>query len=84
MMYKLLHFSADWCGPCKKSQPIVDKFLSENNVEYQKIDVDVDFHLAGKYDVKSIPTFVSLKDGQYYERHIGVPTDLILKSLLNI
>jgi thioredoxin 1 len=83
-MYKLLHFTADWCVPCKKSQPIVDEFLGKNNIEYQKVDVDKDFHTAAMYNVKSIPTFISFKNGEYYERHTGVPTELILNKLLDI
>jgi thioredoxin 1 len=82
-MYKLLHFSADWCIPCKKSQPIIDEFLSKNNIEYQKIDIDKDFHLANIYNVKSIPTFISLKNTEYYDRHTGIPTEKILNKILN-
>jgi len=82
-MYKLLHFTADWCVPCQKSKPLVNKFVEENNVDYQVIDIDREFHTAGMYEVKSIPTFISLKDGEYYDRHVGVPTEEILKNLLS-
>lgn len=83
-MYKLLHFTAEWCAPCKRSQPVIDEFLQNNEIEYQKIDIDTDFHLAGMHNVLSIPTFISLKDGEHYDRHTGVPTKEILNRLMNI
>lgn len=82
-MYKLLHFTADWCAPCKRSKPIVDKFIGENDVEYQAIDIDTEFHTAGQYNVLSIPTFIVLKDGEVKDRYTGVPTEAILKHLLS-
>lgn len=81
---KLLHFTAEWCGPCKKAKPIVDKFVEDYKLDYEQIDVDSDFKKAQEFNVLSIPTFISFKDGEYYDRHTGVPSEFILKGMFSI
>ncbi len=40
-MREILHFSAEWCGPCKMMVPIIGKYLESNpGVKYTKIDID--------------------------------------------
>lgn len=83
-MYKLLHFTADWCAPCKKAKPIVDKFVEDYKVDYEQIDIDTQFKIAQEYNVLSIPTFISIKDGNIYDRHTGIPSEFILKGMFSI
>lgn len=56
----LLHFTANWCGPCKE----LDRFVFVNPMaihamssQVVPVKVDVDLHrgIAEKYDVKSVP-----------------------------
>ena len=60
----LVDFYADWCGPCKMMDPVVEE-LSEEYKEkavFGKVNVDENPSLAQKYGVMSIPTFVVLKE----------------------
>jgi thioredoxin 1 len=60
---KLLHFTADWCQPCKMMKPIIDQVLQENTgVEYISIDIDTNPETARDHGVMSVPTFITLDD----------------------
>jgi|GEM_PF-385525 thioredoxin 1 len=62
----LIDFYADWCGPCKSLAPTLEKFAEDNKdtVKVVKINVDESPNLAGAFQVRSIPTLVTMKDGQ--------------------
>lgn len=65
MSKKLIHFTADWCGPCKAMKPVIAQFLEENpDVVYEQVNVDVEFEKASEYGVLSIPMFVAEYDGE--------------------
>lgn len=72
-MVELLDFYADWCGPCKIMEPIMDELEKEMGakVKITKIDVDQKQEDASKYGVMSIPTYIILKDGKEVDRFIG-------------
>lgn len=62
----LIDFYADWCGPCKALAPTLDQFADENagKVKVVKINVDQSGALAQAFQVRGIPTLVTMKDGQ--------------------
>lgn len=62
----LIDFYADWCAPCKALAPVLEAFAEENKetVKVVKINVDESQDLAAIFQVKSIPTLVTMKDGQ--------------------
>ena len=72
-MVELLDFYADWCGPCKIMEPIMEELEKEmgNKVKITKIDVDHKQGEASKYGVMSIPTYIILKDSKEVDRFIG-------------
>ena len=41
----ILHFTATWCGPCKKLNPVVLEVMKKKpeNVRYFKLDIDDNF-----------------------------------------
>lgn len=72
-MVKIMDFWAEWCGPCKFMDPILEEIEKEKRgqIEIEKINVDENQDLAARYQVMSIPTYIFIKDGQEQERIIG-------------
>ena len=68
---KLLHFTAEWCGPCKMMKPMIAKVVEEHpEIEYVQIDVDESPETARDYNVMSVPTFI-LTHGEFTTTAIG-------------
>lgn len=70
---KLLHFTAEWCQPCKMMKPIIDQVINENpSIEYVAIDIDANPETAIDYGVMSVPSFINLDDNDnVVQRAVG-------------
>ncbi len=80
----IIHFTAEWCQPCKAMKPIVQAVVQErDDLSYMAIDVDEDPEQMVKYEVRSVPTFILLNDdGTVIGRAIGAqPKQKFLDSL---
>ena len=68
----MIDFSATWCGPCQKVAPIIEALANENpDFLVGTVDVDMQPMLAARFQVRSIPTVVLLKDGQIVKQFLG-------------
>jgi thioredoxin 1 len=73
MTVTLKDFYADWCGPCKTQDPILEDLEEEwDGVEFEKIDVDAEQEVANEYQVRSLPTLIVENDDGIVERFVGV------------
>jgi thioredoxin 1 len=73
MTVRLKDFYADWCGPCKTQDPILEGLEEEyDSVEFEKIDVDENQDIANEYQVRSLPTLIVENDDGIVERFVGV------------
>jgi len=69
----VIDFWAEWCGPCKMLNPIVEEIANEmkGKVKFGKINIEDNQEIAEKWDVMSIPTLIFFKDGEQVERNSG-------------
>ena len=53
----VIDFYADWCGPCRRVAPIMEKLAEEYDGQLlvYKVNVDQEKELANAFQVKSIP-----------------------------
>lgn len=68
----LVDFYAEWCGPCKMAEPVLEE-LSESykdKVLIVKVNVDEN-QIPSKFGVMSIPTTILFKGGNEIGRQTG-------------
>ncbi|OBF40957.1 thiol reductase thioredoxin [Mycobacterium sp. ACS1612] len=78
----ILHFSAEWCGPCAAVRRVVDQVCGElPGVAHVEIDMDVNPEAARRLSVLSLPTTLIFDaDGRPRYRTSGVPSAADLRS----
>ena len=82
-MLKVMSFSADWCKPCQQMKPIINELAEEQpEVEFVSVDIEQDQETTMKFKVRSIPTFVVLKDDEVIATQHGAASKLKMESLL--
>ncbi|MFQ3319319.1 MAG: thioredoxin 1 [Natronomonas sp.] len=73
MPVTLKDFYADWCGPCKTQDPILEELEEEYpDVDFEKVNVDEEQDVANEYQVRSLPTLIIETDDGIVERFVGV------------
>ncbi len=80
----LVDFSATWCGPCKKLEPIVEELAGEyaGKIKVAHVDVDQARQTAMKFGVMSVPTVLYMKGGEVKDTQIGLaPKDKMAEKL---
>jgi thioredoxin 2 len=70
----LLDAWAPWCGPCHMIAPVIDQLATElaGRVRVVKLNVDDNPRTAARFDLRSIPTLLVLRDGREVDRLVGV------------
>jgi len=81
-MKNVFYFTAEWCGPCKKTRPIVEEMKREG-FEFQIIDVDYEQLLVKRFEIKSVPTFILFENEKEINRITGAKTREELQSFIN-
>ena len=70
----LVDFSATWCGPCKKLEPIVQEIAGdyEGRLKVVKVDIDKARNTAARFGVMSVPTVMLFHAGAVRDQVVGL------------
>ena len=78
----VFYFTADWCNPCKKVNPIVEEINRDSIVKFQVIDVDSETELVKRFEIRSVPTFILIEDNKEVNRITGAQTKEQLENFI--
>ncbi|MCU0590635.1 MAG: thioredoxin domain-containing protein [Desulfobacterales bacterium] len=69
----LLFAWASWCPTCGAAAPIVEQFAAESKgrIRVGKVNVDANPHLAGRYNIMSVPFLFIFDNGELRESMPG-------------
>lgn len=64
---------APWCGPCRMIAPVLEDLATRHagKVKVVKVNVDEEPTLGARFDARSIPLLVVLRDGREVDRIVG-------------
>ena len=78
----LVDLWAEWCGPCKMMNPVIEELSVEydGRVVVGKLNVDDNPEVPTQYNVRGIPTFLLFKNGELKGKIVGAQTKQVLKD----
>ena len=79
----LVDFWADWCGPCKRFAPVFERSSEKHqDIVFGKVDTEAQPEISAKFDIRSIPTIMAIRDGVIVFAQPGALPESALESLI--
>jgi len=69
----IIDFWAEWCPPCKKLTPVLEKIAEtyKNKVDIYKVNVDQNPFLSQTFSIEVIPTVIFFKGNDAKSGFVG-------------
>ena len=69
----VVDFGAEWCGPCKQLDPILEEIADENSdkIKIFKLNIDENPMTPQKFGVRGIPTIMLFNQGKLVDTKVG-------------
>ena len=80
----VVDFWAEWCGPCRRLAPVIERLAQDydGRLQFAKVNVDADAELAVTYQVQGIPTLILFFGGHEVRRFVGyLPAEQLAREL---
>ncbi|CAA0090292.1 Thioredoxin 1 [Zhongshania aliphaticivorans] len=80
----LVDFWAEWCGPCKMMNPVLESLAGEldGSVAIAKLNVDESPDIAQRYSVRGIPTLMLFNNGELVAQRTGAGSQQQVKAFI--
>jgi thioredoxin len=81
----LIDFYANWCGPCRVLEPILDELYTEydSKVDIYKVNTEDEQELAAAFGVRSLPTLLFIPMEGPPVISPGAPSKQNLKQIID-
>lgn len=83
----VIDFYADWCGPCKMVEPIMEELSGVYNgkVNFFRIDTDAEQELASMFGIQSIPSLLFVPLDEKPQMAVGaLPKATMVKAITDV
>jgi putative thioredoxin len=80
----LVDFWAEWCGPCHKLAPVIERAVAATDgaVELVKIDIDANPNIARRYGIQGIPNVKAFRDGELVDEFTGAQPPAVVERFV--
>ncbi len=78
----LLDMWASWCGPCRMVEPILRKLSDkyQGKVKFCRLNVDENRLIPAKFNVRSVPNMLFIKNGEVVDTAVGALPESALQA----
>ena len=78
----VIDFFATWCGPCQRIAPAYEELAKKmTKVTFLKVDVDEAGEVAELYQIRAMPTFIILRNGNIVTKIEGADLARVMSVL---
>ncbi len=81
----LVDYWAEWCGPCKTINPVLDEIAQEyvGKLKIAKLNTNENPSTPLKYGIRGIPTLLLFKNGEVEATNVGAVNKSKLKAFID-